>query len=305
MDGYGQKRQDRFSTIFHRIPLSLQLGISLLVLLAALLHASWNALLKSDSDRVAGMAAILLTGGVIGIVLTPLVPFPEPAGLAYLLASAVVHHIYYFTLIKAYRHGDLSHVYPIARGLGPFIVAIASGPVLGESLAAGQIGGVVLVSCGLASLAFHGKSSPARPGDSRANMYAILTGILIAAYTVLDALGVRSSPDPFSYIVWLNVLEAPFVPLFAIWLRGRALIPYVRQHGLRAMAGGMMGTLGYGIVVWAYAMGTVAQAATLRETSVIFAALIGTMILGEPFGRYRVLAAALVAAGVILLHAAA
>jgi drug/metabolite transporter (DMT)-like permease len=284
--------------------LSQQLGISFLVLLAALLHASWNAILKADSDRVAGMAAILVTGGVVGLALTPWVPFPEPTSWHYLLGSAVVHHIYYFTLIKAYRHGDLSHVYPIARGLGPFIVAILSGPVLGEALGIGQMAGVALVSCGLASLALHGRSDPACPRDGKANFYAILTGVLIASYTFLDALGVRSVADPFSYIVWLNVLEAPFVPLFAIWLRGRALLPYLRQNGLRAVAGGSLATLGYGIVVWAFAMGTVAQAATLRETSVIFAALIGTLFLREPFGPFRVLAAALVAAGVILLHIA-
>jgi drug/metabolite transporter (DMT)-like permease len=297
-------RQDRFPAIFHRIPLSLQLGISLLVLLAALLHASWNALLKSDSDRVAGMAAILATGGVVGLALTPWVPFPERSAWPYLLASAVVHHIYYFTLIKAYRHGDLSHVYPIARGLGPFIVAILSGPVLGEALGVGQMAGVVLVSLGLASLTLHGRSAPARPGDRRANMYAVLTGLLIAAYTVLDAKGVRAVADPFSYIVWLNVFEAPFVPLFAFWLRGRAMFPYLHKHGARAIVGGLLATLGYGIIVWAFAVGTVAEAATLRETSVIFAALIGTLFLGEPFGRFRVLAAALVAAGVILLHVA-
>lgn len=274
------------------------------MLLAALLHASWNAILKADTDRVAGMAAILVTGGVVGLALAPWVPFPEPASLAYLLGSAVVHHVYYFTLIKAYRHGDLSHVYPIARGLGPFIVALLSGPVLGEALGVGQMAGVALVSCGLASLALHGRNDPTCPRDGKANFYAILTGILIASYTFLDALGVRAAADPFSYIVWLNVLEAPFVPLFAIWLRGRALFPYLRQNGLRAVAGGSLATLGYGIVVWAFAMGTVAQAATLRETSVIFAALIGTLFLREPFGPFRVLAAALVAAGVILLHAA-
>ena len=285
--------------------MSLQLGVSLLVLLAALLHASWNALLKSDADRVVGMATICLTGGVIGLALTPWAPFPERSAWFYLVASAIVHHVYYFTLIQAYRHGDLSHVYPIARGLGPFIVALLSGPVFGEVLTVGQMAGVVLVSFGLASLAFHGQADPTCPRDGRANFYAILTGIAIAAYTFLDALGVRSVAKPLSYIVWQHILEAPFLPLFALWLRGPALLPYLRQHGARAAASGALAFLGYGIVVWAFTLGAVAQVATLRETSVVIAALIGTFFLGEPFGPFRVLAAVLVAAGIILLHVAA
>jgi drug/metabolite transporter (DMT)-like permease len=284
--------------------LSQQVGILLLVLLAALMHASWNALLKSDADRVAGMATNILTVGVLSLALSPLAPFPEPASWIYMVASGIVTHVYYFTLIKAYRHGDLSHVYPIARGLGPFIVAIVSGPLLGEFLSPVQIGGVVLVSLGLASLTFHGSRGPARPGHRRAIMYAVLSGMLIAAYTVLDAKGVRSVADPFSYILWYNVVKTPFMPLFAIWLRGPAIVPYLRQHGVRAAAGGALATLGYAIVLWAFAVGAVVQAATLRETSVIFAALMGALFLGEPFGRFRVLAAALVATGVILLHVA-
>ncbi len=262
-------------------------------------------MLKSDADRVAGMATICLTGGVISLMLAPWAPFPEHSAWGYLVASGIVHHLYYFTLIQAYRHGDLSHVYPIARGLGPFIVALLSGPVFGEVLTVGQMAGVVLVSFGLASLAFHGQADPTCPRDRRANLYAILTGILIAAYTFVDALGVRSVANPFSYILWLNILEAPFLPLFAIWLRGRALLPYLRQHGARAAASGALASFGYGIVVWAFALGAVAQVATLRETSVVIAALIGTFFLGEPFGPFRILAAVLVAAGIVVLHLAA
>src|SRR5882672_282733 len=125
-----------------------------LVLLAALMHASWNAVVKSDSDRLLSMALVMLTGTLMGLLAAPLVPIPAASAWPYLLASMAIHTLYYFGLLGAYRHGDLSHVYPIARGLGPLLVALLAGRFVNEPLSPSEAAGVGLVSLGIGSLAF-------------------------------------------------------------------------------------------------------------------------------------------------------
>lgn len=274
-------------------------GVAALVLAAALLHATWNALLKSDADRLVAFGLIALAGGVFGLGMLPFVPPPGPAAWPYLIASVIVHHVYYFCLLQAYRHGDLSLVYPIARGLGPFLVALSSGLLIGESLSAGELAGVALISLGLGSLALSNGWPQGR--DWHPVTFAVATGVTIAAYTYLDGLGGRAAIEVLSYVAWLNVLEAPWMPLLAVVLRRRALLPYLRQHWWRGTLGGFIAAAAYAISIWAFTLGAIAHVAALRETSVIFAALIGTLFLREAFGPRRIVAAAVVAAGVVLL----
>jgi drug/metabolite transporter (DMT)-like permease len=280
--------------------LRLDPGVVALVLLAALLHASWNAVVKSDSDRLVSMGLVMLAGTFLGLAVVPFVPSLEAAAWPYLIASILIHNFYYFFLLKAYRWGDLSHVYPIARGLGPLLVALASARLIGEHLAVHEIGGVALVSCGIASLAF-GHGLP-RGGEWRPVVYAVLTGITISAYTIADGLGARHAGNAFSYIAWLNVAEGPWVFLFALVVRRGSIVLYLRRTWWRGLAGGVIATIGYGIAIWALSLGAMAHVAALRETSVIFAAAIGALLLHEGFGRRRIVAASVVAAGLVLMN---
>jgi drug/metabolite transporter (DMT)-like permease len=280
--------------------LRLDPGVVALVLLAALLHACWNAVVKSDSDRLVSMGLVMLAGALLGLAVVPFVPFPETVAWPYLAASVLIHNFYYFFLLKAYRWGDLSHVYPISRGLGPLLVALVSGRLIGEHLAPHEIAGVVLVSCGIASLAF-GHGLP-RGKEWRPVIYAVLTGVTISAYTIADGLGARHAGNALSYIAWLNVVEGPWVFLLALAMRRGGIVLYLRRSWWRGLAGGVVATCAYGIAIWALSLGAMAHVAALRETSVIFAAAIGAILLREGFGYRRIVAAAIVAAGLVLMN---
>jgi drug/metabolite transporter (DMT)-like permease len=271
-----------------------------LVLLAAVMHASWNAVVKTDRARLASMGIVMLRGAVFCRFFVPFVKFPLPAAWPWLLSSVIIHNFYFFFLLSAYAHGDLSHVYPIARGLGPVLVAIFSSAIAGEQLSAIEAGGVTLVSMGILTVAL--ANGVPRGADWRPTIYALITGVTIAGYTFSDGLGARHSGDAFGYIVWLNLFEGPWVIAFALWKRGALLGPYLAQHWKRNVGGGIIATLGYGIAIWALSQGAMAHVAALRETSVIFAALMGTLLLREAFGLRRVLAAFLVVAGLLLMN---
>jgi drug/metabolite transporter (DMT)-like permease len=279
--------------------MKLDLTVAALVLLSALVHASWNGIVKSDKDRLLSFGLVMGVGAAMGLVAVPFLPWPDAASWPYLAASVVIHNAYYVFLLRAYAHGDMSHVYPLARGLGPLLVAAASGPLLGERLGAIEAAGVALVSTGIVGLAM---SNGWRGIGSRATGFAVLTGFTIAGYTIVDGLGARESSHALSYIAWLNVLEGPWVLIAAVALRGRAALFYLRYDAWRGVIGGVIATLGYGIAIWALSLGAMAHVAALRETSALFGALIGTILLGERFGPLRVAAAALVVAGLLLMH---
>jgi drug/metabolite transporter (DMT)-like permease len=280
--------------------MKLDVGVVALVLLAALLHASWNAVVKSDRDRLVSLSIVMLSGAVMGLALAPFVPFPDRAAWPYLFASIVIHYGYYFSLLRAYAHGDLSHVYPIARGLGPLLVAALSGRLVGEHLNLQELGGVMLVSAGIGSLAL--AYGLPRGAEWRPTLYAIGTGVTIAGYTIADGLGVRGAGNSLGYIVWLNILEGPGLLAIAFWRRGFKIVHHLRQYWLRSAAGGVVASLGYGIAIWAMGQGGIAHVAALRETSVLFAAMMGSFLLKEPFGGRRIAAAALVVAGLLAMN---
>ncbi len=271
-----------------------------LVLLAALMHASWNAVVKSDTDRQTSLALVMLAGIPFGLALLPFAGRMGQEAWIWLAGSVFVHCLYYACLLKAYRFGDLSQVYPIARGLGPLLVALASGFVFSEALSAQELAGVAIVSLGIASLAFGGRHSPAE--NRHALIFAVLTGLCIASYTVIDARGVRSAGDPLAYIAWLNIAEAPWIAVLALGTRGRAFIAASRHGWKRGLAGGVVAATGYAIAMYAFSRSGAAHVAALREISVIFAAAIGALLLGEGFGWRRILAAMLVAGGLILMN---
>lgn len=272
-----------------------------LVLLAAILHASWNALAKASGDPLMNITIVTATGGLVSIPALLIFPFPGPATWPWLAASAVVHYVYQLSLVRMYQLGDLSQVYPIARGLAPLGVGLLAAIGAGERLSSLQLLGLALASIAIMSLAGVGAR---RTSSGGAIAMALVTAGLICLYTFSDGRGVRSVENPLQFIGWSFFLGS--VPLVAttVALRGREGLSVVRSVGPHAFGGGVMATIAYGIVLWAMSRTTMASVASLRESSVLFAAILGTRFLGEPFGRRRVLAALALMVGLVLIQVA-
>jgi drug/metabolite transporter (DMT)-like permease len=259
----------------------------------------------------------MVTGSLMSLPLVFFLPFLPAEAWLWLAASVAIHNFYYYFLLKAYSLGDLSHTYPIARGLGPLIVAIFSGRLLGEYLRFQDGVGVALVSLGIVALAARRRrmangealSPEHRRKHRAATVYAVLTGVTIAGYLFSDGLGVRAAGPTFehriSYIAWLNVCEGPWLLLFALYLRPLSVTAFLRRGPRgwwRGAIGGAIATIGYAIAIWALAAGPIAHVAAVRESSVLFAAVMGALLLGEPFGAMRIAAAAVIVAGLVLMN---
>jgi drug/metabolite transporter (DMT)-like permease len=276
---------------------TLPLTVTLAVLAAAVTHAVWNAIAHGIKDQTLAFALIGIGGAAVSIPLAIVATMPRSAAWPYLLASVGIHIFYNLLLMQCYRLGEFGQVYPLARGVSPLVVTILAAVFVHEHLALIQIGGVVVVSAGLAFLVFAG----GRPSRG-AFLAAIGTGLTIAAYTTVDGVGVRASASPVGYIGWLILLQSLCVPLFAVVRRRDVLLKQPRRILLSGLAAGALSVLAYGLVLWAQTRGALAPIAALRETSVIFGAIIATLIFREPFGRTRITATLLVVAGIVLLN---
>jgi drug/metabolite transporter (DMT)-like permease len=278
---------------------TLPLTVTLAVLAAAVTHATWNAIAHGIKDQTLAFALIGVGGITVSIPLVIVAALPRSSCWPYLLASIAIHVFYNLLLMQCYRLGEFSQVYPLARGISPLVVTILAAVFVHEHLALPQIGGVIVVSAGLAFLVFGGR----RPGRG-AFLAAVGTGLTIAAYTTVDGVGVRLSASPVGYIGWLMILESLCVPMFAAVRRRRVLLKQPPRILLSGLAAGALSVLAYGLVLWAQTRGALAPIAALRETSVIFGAIIGTLVFREPFGRNRIIATVLVVAGIVLLNVA-
>ena len=278
---------------------TLPLTVTLAVLAAAVTHATWNAIAHGIKDQTLAFALIGIGGITVSIPLVIVAALPRSSSWPYLLASIAIHVFYNLLLMQCYRLGEFSQVYPLARGISPLVVTILAAMFVHEHLGLLQVAGVVVVSAGLAFLVFGGR----RPGRG-AFLAAVGTGLTIAAYTTVDGVGVRLSASPVGYIGWLMVLQSLCVPLFAAVRRRDVLLKQPRRILLAALAAGALSVLAYGLVLWAQTRGALAPIAALRETSVIFGAIIGTLVFREPFGRTRIIATVLVVAGIVLLNVA-
>lgn len=279
---------------------TLQLHFVGLVLLAAIMHAVWNAVVKASGDRLLTMTVVQTAGTVMGIMVAPLVAPPAPESWPYLVFSALVHNGYYAFLIFAYRAGDLSHVYPVARGSAPLAVAVFAAVFAAEVPGPVGIAGIALVSLGVMALAFAGGIP--RGDTAKAVGLALATGLLIAVYTVTDGLGMRLAGAPWGYIVWLNIFTGIPILSVTLFLRGRALGRHFGRYWKRDGGGGVLAVTGYALVLLALSQGAMAHVAALRETSVLFATVIGAYTLGEGFGTRRIAAAAAIATGILILQ---
>ena len=278
----------------------LQIHLALLVLVAAVIHAAWNAVLKASGERFLTFNVIAATGTGLGILAAPFVALPGAAAWPFLIASALIHNGYYVLLLLSYRHGDLSQVYPLARGTAPLAVTVLAAFFAGEVPNPTGLAGVALVSLGIISLMFAG----GRPRGTALKpvILALATALFIASYTVVDGLGMRRAATPWGYIVWLNILEGiPFMVGVAI-MRPRDIGPFLSTRWKPGFAGGVLAIVAYAIVLYALSQGAMAHVSALRETSVLFAVLIGVVAFGEPLGWRRVACAAAIVAGMIVLQ---
>ena len=267
-----------------------------LVLLAAVAHAAWNAMVKTSGDRLLMLAAIRAVGFLAGVVAALLVPAPAPASLPFLASAAVVHYVYYGFLLNAYRVGDLSQVYPLARGVAPLVVALATALFVTDPKGPLPGPGVWLIALGVVSLSRFGAAR-----EARAVALAVGTGLAIAGYTLLSGFGVRLADSVIGYVAWLEIATGTGVLAFAGVTRRGHIHRFAKTHWPTGAIAGVLSVGAYFIVVWAMAFASMAAVAALRETSVVFAALLGTFLLHEPLGTRRFLAAASVLLGILLL----
>jgi phosphonate utilization associated putative membrane protein len=286
--------------------MSLTWPIVLCVLFGALLHASWNALIKSGSDKSLDTALLQSMGVLVAAPIVLVVGLPPAAAWPWLAASMLIHIGYYTALAGAYKHGDLGFGYPIMRGLAPLLVALGSGPLIGETLPAATWLGVAGISTGVLLVGLsRGAGTAQAQAQARALRFALANAALIALYTVVDGRGVRASGNALQYVAAFFLTNG--LPYFVIvmWRRGNrrpAAWAYMRARWKLAFVGTAAALLSYGIALWAMTRAPVAAVAALRETSVLFAAVIGTRWLAEGFGWRRAAGTALVVAGVVVLR---
>ena len=272
------------------------------VLLAAVTHASWNAVAHKIPDKLVGFTLISGGGVLIGLALIPFAAFPAAEAWPYLLASALVHIVYFALLMKSFRLGDFGQAYPIARGSAPLVVAVAAGFVAHEVPDGWAAAGIALSCAGLTGVALWGLRG--NPPNWAAIGAALATGLSIAAYTVLDGLGVRASGSSLGYIAWLMAVQGLAVPAYAVWRWRRQTVTVLRPFAGVGLLGAALSFAAYALVLWAQTKAELAPIAALRESSIIVGAAIGAVLFKERFGAPRILAAGLLVVGIgLMLHA--
>lgn len=271
-------------------------SIVLLALFAAILHASWNAFLRSGADRFWMMTVMNLAITVAAAPVALALPLPIAAAWPYILGSSFFQLAYGLLLVAAYRYGELGQVYPIIRGSAPLLVTATSFLWIGEVLSPPAMLGVSLIVLGIVTLALgKGKAS----GTSM--LFALATGVAIAGYSTIDAIGIRIAGDRVSYIAWVFILPGLMLTVAYMAMRGPLRIDIRSAETRKAIGGGMVSLCSYGTVLIAYSMAPAGPVSALRETSVVFAALIGWRFLGERLTPKRIAACIVVAAGAILI----
>lgn len=267
-----------------------------LALFAAILHATWNAFLRSGADRLWTVTVMSFSSTIVAIPLAIIYSFPAPSAWPYVVLSACLQVGYSVFLVAAYRYGELGQVYPIVRGSVPLLVTLGGFVLADEQLTAGQTVGVVLVAIGIMSLSL-GKGRAA----TSSILFALATGAIIAAYATTDAIGVREAGSVGAYTAWVLLIYGALLPAAFIIFRGKLTVDVRSPETLKALAGGVVALLAYGVVVAAFALGPAGPITAIRETSVVFAVLIGWLFLGERLTSRRIAACAIVALGAVCI----
>lgn len=271
------------------------------VLFAALCHAGWNALIKRGLDPVAITALITFGAAGVALVLLPFVGTPDRVAWVWLIASAIVHLFYFAGLIESYRTGDLSQVYPIARGAAPLMTASVAVFAVGEQLPALGWCGIAILVVGVCLLSLRGARDLAH-FDARSVGFALLTAVTICAYSIVDGIGARASGNAIAYSLWLFLGIACFLGPYAFVRRGGAMLTPIVAAWPRGLIGGTMQVFSYTVVLWAMTLAPIALVAALRETSVLIGAAIAVVVLKEPLRALRVAAAFLIVIGLALIR---
>jgi drug/metabolite transporter (DMT)-like permease len=271
-------------------------SVVLLALFAAALHACWNAFLRSGADRFWTMTIMALAMTVVALPVALILPLPSPEAWFYLVGSAVFQLIYSLLLVAAYRHGELGQVYPIIRGSAPLLVTLAGVIFARELPLPLSMVGICFVVLGILLLALgRGKAS------TGSMLYALATGVSIAGYSTIDAVGIRLSGNTSAYIAWVFVLPGILLLVAFMAMRGPLRIDLRSRETVKAIGGGLVSLVSYGVVLLAYSMAPAGPVSALRETSVVFAVMIGWLFLSETLSAKRIAACIVVAAGAILI----
>ena len=271
------------------------------VLLGAACHAGWNAAIKFGLDTISMTALITIGAGVIALGLWPLVGLPPAACLPWVIASVVIHLLYFIGLSESYRVGDLGQVYPIARGTAPLMTAALSTPLVGEALGLFAWSGVVALATGVLLLSVRGGGENARFEPSAVG-FALFTAATICAYSLVDGIGARRAGNPHAYTITLFVGSAFMLAVYALIRRGGGVLPAMARYWKMGLAGGALQLASYGIAIWAMTIAPIALVAALRETSVLFGAAIAVVLLKEPLRAIRVVAALTIVGGLVLIR---
>ena len=267
-----------------------------LALTAAVMHATWNAFLRSGADRLWTVTVMSFSGTIIAIPFAFIFPLPAPSAWLYILLSSALQVGYTFFLVAAYRYGQLGQVYPIVRGTAPLLVTLGTFMLAGQEPTPAQLVGVTMVAVGIMSLAL---------GRSRASWtslaFALATGVIVASYGTVDSIGVRIAEHAGAYAAWVFIGYGTTLPLAYLLVRRRLVVNLAQADTWKALGGGVVALFAYGLVVIAFSLGPAGPITALRETSVVFAILIGWLFLGEALTPRRILAGAVVALGAICL----
>jgi len=273
----------------------MSLAVLLAVLGAAFLHASWNALIKTGGDKQASMLLLTLGHAAIGAVVVAFRPLPIAEAWPWLVASGLIHMAYQLFLAYAYEHGDLSRVYPIARGAAPLIVTLVGLVALADVVRPAEYLGILVLGLGILAMARGVFSS----GESRRMLpYAFGSAVATAGYSLVDGLGARVSGDPVTYVAWLLIFSAVFYTPVVLVLRGRRVLAAPPRGWALGFTASAASYVAYAIVVWAMTVAPIALVTALRETSILFAVLIGWLVFGDRMSPGKAVAAALIVLGV-------
>jgi len=271
------------------------------VLFAALCHAGWNAAVKRGLDPLATTILMAVGASLVAVAMLPFTGWPEPAAWPWVIASVLIHLVYFAALIESYAAGDMGLVYPLARGSAPLMTAIAAAALIGEQLALLGWLGITVLAAGVLLLSLRGSRELAKL-DRRAIGFALLTAVTICAYTVVDGIGARVAGSAHAYTAAMFAGIGLVMAAYALVRRGRKIVPLMAQHWALGIGGGAMQVTSYGIAIWAMTVAPIALVGALRETSVLFGAILAVVFLKEPLMLPRVVAALLIMCGLALIR---
>jgi drug/metabolite transporter (DMT)-like permease len=277
----------------------MPLVVFALVISAALLHASWNAIVKSAGDKFLTTIMVAAAAAGLSAALIPFLTTPAPASWPYAAISALFQITYFLLIARTYQIADMSQAYPLMRGTAPLIVALVSVDQMGDTLSPIAWTGVIGICLGIFSIALGSKLK-----DRKGIYLALLNALVIAGYTLIDGVGVRRSGAPAAYTLWVFLLTGLPLTLWALTVRRSEFVSYFGRHWRPGIAGGIGTTASYGLALWAMTVAPVAVVAALRETSILFGTVIAGLVLREHIGLRRVIAACIIACGAAILRLA-